>query len=445
MVLEHLTGRTLSRALKVEGLLSEQRIAKIAGEVCQSLAEAHAKGLVHRDLKPDNIMLVDTVGDPDFVKVLDFGIVKVVSGSSAESSVAKAGVIVGTPQYMSPEQALQKRNLTPAVDIYSLGVVIYQALTGVKPFDGDSALHVLMAHLHQPVPELPAGCAVSAEMRSVLKRMLAKDPEARPHAVELVETFERLRDLARGVSRLVPAVGDDSPKTMRAPGLQAAIEGAEKPRTFAEAMPSQDSDGTVRIDLEESHPRVASRGSRRRLWAIAGAIAVSLTLGIGYLAMPKNPAGGESAMDPGARVLGVSADTGANPPEPVASRPPASPEETNPADAVVPARQVELSPPEPQSLRIHFDSTPRGATVLMGGVELGKTPFEANVPGPPGRRGFLFTLKGYEQTSVTEEVRDGSAVAARLKRVVPKVQAPRPKRPGVPAPEQRKKFTPVDD
>jgi serine/threonine-protein kinase len=156
MVLEYLSGRTLGRLMKSERCIPAFRVAKIGCEVAQALTEAHSNGLVHRDLKPENVMLLDAFGDPDFVKVLDFGIAKFLSGDSGQSSVTGTGMIVGTPHYMAPEQASGSRFLSTAIDVYALGVMIHEALTGTKPFDGETPLVVMMAHVRNPLPKLPA-------------------------------------------------------------------------------------------------------------------------------------------------------------------------------------------------------------------------------------------------------------------------------------------------
>ena len=193
LVLEFLRGRTLARLLRDEARLTEARTSKIAAEVAQSLAEAHAAGLAHRDLKPENIMLVDAVGDHEFVKVLDFGIAKVLTANSNDSGVTRDGLVIGTPDYMAPEQARGGRGVTPAVDVYALGIIVFEALCGKRPYDGESAVEILMAHARDPVPELPVDCLVSQEMRALLHRMLAKEPGDRPTAGDLVGTFERLK------------------------------------------------------------------------------------------------------------------------------------------------------------------------------------------------------------------------------------------------------------
>ncbi len=212
MVLEFLAGKTLGKFLRGDERLSEVRVAKVFCEIAQSLSEAHAAGLAHRDLKPDNVMLVDAFGDPDFVKVLDFGIAKFLSGSSGESSVTRTGAVVGTPHYMSPEQASGSRQLSPAVDVYALGVMLFEALSGRKPYDSDSPLNILMAHVREPIPDLPASIKVSIEMRRLIRRMLDKDAARRPTAPQVAGELERLRMLlmvGQVASSVDPASGMD--------------------------------------------------------------------------------------------------------------------------------------------------------------------------------------------------------------------------------------------
>ncbi len=193
LVLEFLSGRTLRNVLKAEGFLPEARAAKIACEIAQSLAEAHQAGLIHRDLKPENVMLVDVVGDPDFTKVLDFGIAKSLRSDTWDSPVTRAGQVVGTPQYMAPEQALAESQLTPAVDIYGLGVMLFEMLSGQLPITGSGAVGIMLAHVRDAVPELPASAGVSGEVRDLVRRMLTKDPQSRPSAEEVVRVLERAR------------------------------------------------------------------------------------------------------------------------------------------------------------------------------------------------------------------------------------------------------------
>ncbi|MBM4395553.1 MAG: serine/threonine protein kinase [Deltaproteobacteria bacterium] len=206
-VLEYLPGRTLAEVLTEVRALPERRVIKIASETAAALAEAHAAGLVHRDLKPENVMLMDVFGDPDFVKVFDLGIAKFMDPQLAAATVTDSGVrvagvevgaaaapgsVVGTPHYMPPERATGEP-ATPAVDVYALGVIVFEALSGTRPFDAPEPQDVLLAHVRDPIPDLPSGCVASPGLRFLLKRMLAKDPAARPAAVDLVRELESLR------------------------------------------------------------------------------------------------------------------------------------------------------------------------------------------------------------------------------------------------------------
>jgi serine/threonine-protein kinase len=230
MVLEFLAGRTLAKVLHDEGAVAERRVAKIAGEIGQTLAEAHAVGLVHRDLKPENVMLLDVTGDADFVKVLDFGIAKMVAGSG-EAHVTRTGSVVGTPHYMAPELAQgRSQPTTGAIDVYALGVMCYQALSGSLPFDGDSPLKIVFSHVQSQVPVLAPELLVSDGMRRLVERMLAKDPAARPTAAELVKAFERLREGHADLPLLAPAPGAE------AEAYAAALQALPNGRRLASAL-----------------------------------------------------------------------------------------------------------------------------------------------------------------------------------------------------------------
>ena len=189
MVMEHLAGHTLEDILRHEGRLPVERALAIAIAICESLAEAHGLGLVHRDLKPANVMLLDRVGHPDFVKVLDFGIAKFVSGSSSGSSLTSSAVLIGTPHYMAPEQMRPKAErgeLTADADVYALGVMLFQMMCGRRPYEGETSIEILMAHLLQPVPALPEDCDAPDGLRALVARLLDKDPAARPSVIELL-------------------------------------------------------------------------------------------------------------------------------------------------------------------------------------------------------------------------------------------------------------------
>src|SRR5438270_608870 len=149
IAMEYLAGRTLSAAMQQDGPLAQERVIHIAQQICRSLREAHALGIIHRDLKPANVILLRQQDDHDFVKVLDFGLVKFFTGENPEGEITNAGTFMGSPHYIAPEQA---RNQSPdqRCDIYSLGVLMYHMVTGRVPFTAPNPVDIILKHLHEP-------------------------------------------------------------------------------------------------------------------------------------------------------------------------------------------------------------------------------------------------------------------------------------------------------
>jgi serine/threonine-protein kinase len=178
MVLEFLEGRELADLITKEGPQPLGRIVHIAEQVCDALTAAHSKGIVHRDLKPENIYLIQRGDDRDFVKVLDFGIAKF--RETANKSMTRTGTTLGTPYYMAPEQAQAKRELDGRADIYSLGVILFHALTGQHPFDDESYPMLVVKICTEPPPPLRNYRPdLPPEFEAVVGRMLAKNAEER--------------------------------------------------------------------------------------------------------------------------------------------------------------------------------------------------------------------------------------------------------------------------
>jgi hypothetical protein len=191
--MEYLEGLNLEDLVKRFGPLSEARVVYILRQVCGSLAEAHAAGLVHRDLKPANIFLTRRGGLHDFVKVLDFGLVKSVTNGE-QAQITSPNVVTGTPLYMAPEAVKQPDQVDARSDVYSLGGVAYYLLTGSPVFTGETLMAICMKHVHAP-PEAPSvrlGKPVSAHLETLLLRCLAKQPADRPRdAADLSHELER--------------------------------------------------------------------------------------------------------------------------------------------------------------------------------------------------------------------------------------------------------------
>jgi serine/threonine-protein kinase len=209
IAMEYLDGRTLHRVLHDERALAEARAGHIAQQVCRSLHEAHRIGVVHRDLKPSNILLVERGDEPDFVKVLDFGLVKDVTGRGED--LTQTGLFMGSPKYMAPEQVLGTE-ISPRTDVYALGVILYEMITGKVPFDRKGGMSTLVAHVNEAPPPLGVknpDAVVSPEMEAIVMRCLAKEPGDR---------FASMKDLLAHLKR---ATGDlsDTYESLPRPSL----------------------------------------------------------------------------------------------------------------------------------------------------------------------------------------------------------------------------------
>ena len=200
IVMELLEGRTLRDILAKEAPLDSARSVSIMLQISAAVAAAHEAGIIHRDLKPANIFIVQRAEVPSLVKVLDFGIAKLAAESLEEDDIkalTQVGAMIGTPRYMSPEQC-DGAELTPAADVYSLGVILYEMLTGTVPFSGSTPLAIAMKHTSE-LPRSPRDfvSTIPAPLEEVVLSALEKRPQDRPaNAAEfrqkLLATAERL-------------------------------------------------------------------------------------------------------------------------------------------------------------------------------------------------------------------------------------------------------------
>jgi len=198
--MELLEGASLQEMVEIDGPQPAERVIHLLEQVAGSLAEAHGAGLIHRDIKPGNILVVDRGGIPDLVKVVDFGLVKDVSGDAAtEATVSTADSITGTPHYMAPETITAPDAVDARTDLYALGAVGYWLLTGSHVFRGKAVMEVLAHHLHT-TPESPSsrlGTAVERDLEKVLLACLAKRPEDRPPSAQALRDQLRACHAAR--------------------------------------------------------------------------------------------------------------------------------------------------------------------------------------------------------------------------------------------------------
>jgi len=200
MVMEYIEGQSLKNLMKDQGQLPAPRVCSIAKQVAAALDAAHRLGMVHRDIKPENIVLIQTP-EGEQAKVLDFGIAKVKEGGLADDAKAMTltgvGVVVGTPQYMSPEQANGQRgsDLDGRADLYSLGVVMYEMLTGNLPFKASTTIEMLLAHMQKPPRPIfmtRPNVQVPYALADLVMRTLQKRRELRPaNAATMIEEIER--------------------------------------------------------------------------------------------------------------------------------------------------------------------------------------------------------------------------------------------------------------
>jgi serine/threonine-protein kinase len=286
LVMEYVDGRTL-RSQIAGHAMPPARALHIARGIASALVAAHALGIVHRDLKPENVMLLAREDDPDFVKVLDFGIAKMDAppgqvGARSTPILTQVGTVIGTPDYMSPEQALG-RPVDTRSDLYSLGVILFEMLTGRCPFDGGMAT-VLRHHVTSDAPPLPpaADAALDPQLRAVVRQLLAKSPDNRfANAQELLLELDRvasprpivltpptpprrvapewpalLRDLSRRASRR-PALVAAAVAAVVLVLLVAMFAGAGPSATEAKEAPSASAASTV-AGTPSSPPPVAS-------------------------------------------------------------------------------------------------------------------------------------------------------------------------------------------
>jgi len=179
-VMEYLPGLTLEQLVERHGPLPANRAIHFLRQVCGALSEAHAIGLIHRDIKPGNVMICERGGIQDVVKLLDFGLVLPPPGDAAGDKLTQDGTITGTPAYLSPEQAGGQEAVEARCDIYSAGALAYFLLTGRPPFAGRTGMKMIAAHLYEvPEPLSRHRPDVPADLEVVILRCLAKDPNAR--------------------------------------------------------------------------------------------------------------------------------------------------------------------------------------------------------------------------------------------------------------------------
>jgi serine/threonine-protein kinase len=321
LVLEFVQGRSLRQLIDEEGRLPPPRALAICGQIAEALAAAHAADVVHRDLKPGNVMLLNREGKSEFVKVLDFGLARIVGQPSTSEPLTRTGAVFGTPEYMSPEQA-RGDVADHRADLYALGVILYELLAGRPPFQAPELVAVLIKHMQEAPPPLPPD--VPEPIARYTMSLLAKQPADRPSdALQVVKGLRRLGPPSGAFSLAPSAPAPSGGLQLGARAKQVGgvlLRGAQSGLSFLRseltrpgAHPARKVAilGTLAITLvgvvvllwpHHSNPELekqASRGQPEAMGELAKVPsakrtgAASLALGTGYLNTLKN----EQALD----------------------------------------------------------------------------------------------------------------------------------------------------
>ena len=302
IVMEYVVGRSLRDVLRKEPGLAQARAVDIVAQACSALAAAHALGILHRDMKPENMMLVPQPDGGEVVKILDFGLAKVLEGfqGAGQRVSTQTGMVVGTPEYISPEQALpaQGLELDGRSDLYSLGVVLYELLTGHLPFVADTPMGMVLHHL-QTSPEPPREAHpqrdIPRALSALVMKALEKDRAARFASAD--EMREALLALAPGLPASPVAVAS----TAGAPRPETSVR---TPRQALSHAPTPATSPTRRTLPGVTTVSAPAKGGapRSRLWLYAGLLAIVAASWVGLARTGRRPPTPEPA---------ASADDGA--------------------------------------------------------------------------------------------------------------------------------------
>jgi len=358
IVMEHLEGATLGEALDRDGGISLRDTVHIGAQVAAALAAAHAVGVVHRDLKPDNVFLLDDDGR-FFVKILDFGIAKVMHSGQKLTAV---GSVMGTPHYMSPEQATGART-DARTDVYSLGVMLYEMACGKVPFDAENPLAVVSMQVTDEPPALrkrmPAGRTLPQGLESVIMKCLAKDPS---------ERFTTMSDVQAALERIA-----DGGVPLVAPPPNA---------------PDATTDSMIDELKKDTDFRELRAGSRRRRWFVRGSIALGTLCVLGVAAFLLR---GQITELLAPKKIDEPVAERAAPPPPPAPEPEPAPVAPPPA-AVTP-------PPAADVNKVTLVTFPLDAHVFDGQTDLGLMPVTLELA-PGESKAVRIVRQGYVARSL---------------------------------------------
>ncbi|MET0793748.1 MAG: serine/threonine-protein kinase [Polyangiaceae bacterium] len=384
LAMEFLEGNDLADEITRRKVLDAATGIRVSMQICRALAAAHANGVVHRDMKPENVFLQRTADGEEIVKIVDFGIAQLRSKDEAvvetKRRLTRTGMIFGTPEYMAPEQASGKHADLRA-DIYAVGIIMYEMFTGAVPFTGETFLGVLAKHLSEPAPlmnvvypELP----ISPSLQAVIMRALEKDPDIRYQTMlEFAQAISGSVDAAAlGYRAPNPTSGEHSMSFVpHAPGTPTHQQFAPStspppppgmvltPDPGRVAAPGKDTDAAraetlIGAEASTRPPATRSKGG------LAAAVLAIVALGGGGAWFLLNKPGATTSTAAEASALA------APPPVPVAPPPSASAPVVSPAVSAEPANAAEATVAPTSGIRLAVSSEPSGATLLKNGFQV---------------------------------------------------------------------------
>lgn len=381
-IMEYIEGWTLAQVLGHSGMLHPRRALHIAAQIAEALGAAHACTIIHRDLKPDNIMLTQRPGNPDFVKVLDFGLAKILA-ESGEANLTVQGMVLGTPQYMAPEVCESREAIDHRIDIYSLGVLLFQMITGRLPFDGGSMGSILVKQVTEPPPALRGiNPHIPPSVEQIVLRCLAKSPDARFASMDALR--DALLDPERYLAGGPPIMPSASPPASEA--MQPVPLDLQPPTWPGVGIAAAPLNRTMTIETPAGYraARPRRRGYRAlavlMIAAVAGAVVMSLMM----LTSSDNRRGETS----GGNLQANTTLTLEDEPGESAGQPAAGDRSVSTAGSAKPAPSA--APPEPlptipaavaETVTIRLVTRPAGARVFdLEDKLLGETPVEITLP-----------------------------------------------------------------
>jgi serine/threonine protein kinase len=392
LAMEYLEGCDLADEITRRRVLDAGTGIRVSMQICRALAAAHVNGVVHRDMKPENVFLQRTADGEEIVKIVDFGIAQLRSKDDAvvetKRRLTRTGMIFGTPEYMAPEQASGKHADLRA-DIYAVGIIMYEMFTGAVPFTGETFLGVLTKHLNEPAPAMNAvypDLTISPQLQAVIMRALEKDPAVRYQSMlEFAQAISSTPDAAAlGYRPTISSVAEHSmsflPHAPGSPTAQQFVQTAQNPLPAATPDPSRaaptiskQDGGLARAETQlgaEAITRPPTTRSRGGL--AAAALVIAVLGGGGVLFMAKRgastaPAAEASALTevktPSVATAGAAPSSAGPVAVAAAVAPVVSAEPTKPAE-------VSATVTPTSAIRLDVSSDPNGATLSKNGFQV---------------------------------------------------------------------------